>query len=215
MFVRRESYRKASVVDLQKDRGDSTLVSTILVIPLILGILITMIDLSVYFSNRSQVMNMARDAVRVIAIYGGNGTDTQATPLEAAYGISRATACSGAPQNDPAVNEAYNNADPALTTNRTNSTAVECQLMNTMATSSTLINVQLERLTCGPQKSTQIGSQVYCVVEWRYGSIPGSALGFLQRAKDLYQADGLDGIQTVRVNSTSEVNLATVNLVNR
>lgn len=206
---------KALRAKLDSDRGDSTLVSTILVIPLILGILITMIDVSVYFSNRSQVMNMSRDAVRIVSIYGGNGTDTQATPLEAAYGISRATACSGAPQSSPIVNQAYNNADMTLTTSRQNSTAVECQLMKTIATSSTLISVEIQRVTCGPQKSTQIGSQVYCVVEWKYNSIPGSALGFLQRAKDMYQADGLDGVQTIRVNSTSEVNLATVNLVNR
>jgi len=199
----------------KEDRGDSTLVSTILVIPLLLGILITMTDLSIYFSNRSQIMNMARDAVRTVSIYGGNGTDTAATPLEVAYGISRASACNGEPQTNPMVNAAYNNADTALTTSRTNSTAVECSLMKTLATSASLISVEITNVTCGPQKSTQIGSQVYCVVRWKYNSVPGSGLGFLQRAKDIYNEDGVYAEQTIRVNSTSEVNLATVNLVNR
>lgn len=208
-------FRLRTKDDRKRDKGDSTLVSTILVIPLILGILITMIDVSVYFANRSQIMNMARDAVRTVSIYGGNGTDTAATPLEVAYGISRNTACSGPPQTSPLVSDAYNHADIALTTTRTNSTAVECSLMKTMATTSSLISVKIVSVTCGPQKSNQIGSQVYCVVEWQYNSIPGSGLGFLQRAKDIYGGDGLYGVQTIRVNSTSEVNLATVNLVNR
>lgn len=206
---------KAIRKKMTSDRGDSTLVSTILVIPLILGILITMIDVSIYFADRSQLMNMSRDAVRTIAIYGGNGTSDMATPLEVAYGISRATACSGAPQNSDMVKAAYNHADTTLTTDRVDSTAVECSLMNNIATSSSLISVTVGNVTCGPQKSSQIGSQVYCVVKWTYHSIPGSGLGFLQKAKNMYGGEGLYGEQTIRVNSTSEVNLATINLVNR
>ena len=50
-----------------KDRGDSELVSLVLLIPLIVGILFTMIDMSVYFSNRAQIQSAARDAARTVA----------------------------------------------------------------------------------------------------------------------------------------------------
>lgn len=200
------------------DRGDSTLVSTILVIPLILGILITMIDVAVYFGNRGQILNVARDGARQVAIFGGDGTATQATPLERAYGQSRTTLCAGL-STAPMVSAAYSSS----------SSAIECGVMRSIANTQGLISIRLTGVTCGVVPSggsgaftanatTNIGQQVGCEIRWRYDSIPGSGLGFLERAKSMgyNDAQGLSQMDHVtKVNTTSEVNMSGVPLQNR
>ena len=92
-----------------KDRGDSELVSLVLLIPLIVGILFTMIDMSVYFSNRAQIQSAARDAARTVAIMGGNGTSLSGTPIEVKYGSRRQKACEGLATNER-TKKAYSSA---------------------------------------------------------------------------------------------------------
>ena len=66
------------------DKGDSELVSLLILLPLLLAMLISIIDSSMYFANRSQVQAAARDGARQVAIMGGAGN----TPIEKAYGSS-------------------------------------------------------------------------------------------------------------------------------
>ena len=56
----------------KSDRGDS-LVSFIIVVPVLLMILITSVDYGIFMLNRGQIQAVARDAARTVAIYGGNG----------------------------------------------------------------------------------------------------------------------------------------------
>lgn len=199
------------------DRGDSTLVSTILVIPLILGILITMIDVSVYFANRGQVLNMVRDGARQVAIFGGDGTATATTPLEKAYGQSRATVCAGLSSN-AVVKAAFNNAT---------TTATECSVLRNIGNTNGLISLRVTSIQCGVapsggngdftnNKTSNIGQQVGCEVTWRYDSIPGSGLGFMQKAKQIgYSNQTLAEMDHVtKVNTTSEVNMSNIALQN-
>ena len=66
---------------LKSDRGES-LVSVLIVMPLLVVMLVTMVDFSVYILNQGQVRAAARDAARTVAIYGGNGTSSgQITPI--------------------------------------------------------------------------------------------------------------------------------------
>lgn len=180
----------------RSDRGDSTLVSTIIVMPLIIGILITMIDVSVYFSNRGQMLNIVRDAARQVAIFGGDGTATMATPLEYAYGVTRNTSCAGL-SSSPVVSQAYN---------PTTSSAIECSLLNSISKTAGFVSITVNSVQCGAADSSgnftgstaiSIGSQVGCQVSWQYNSIPGSGLGFLQALKATPQI--------TKVNATSEV----------
>jgi len=196
---------------LRSDRGDSTLVSTVLVIPLILGILITMIDVSVYFSNRGQMLNLVRDSSRQVAIFGGDGTATYVTPLEYAYGVNRTTACSGL-DTRPMVANAYKS---------TTSTAIECSLLKNISNSSGFVSVTVEDIQCGAAtsagnftltKALLIGSQVGCELTWRYDSIPGSGLGFMSRLRFDDAGNILD--QVTKVNATSEVSQANVQCQN-
>lgn len=200
---------------LNSDKGDSTLVSTILVIPLILGILITMIDVAVYFADRGQILNITRDGARQVAIFGGDGTATAATPLEVAYGQSRSSVCAGV-ESMPMVSEAFNSGT---------TTAIECSVLRNIANTAGLISVRVTSVQCGAatsagdftvNKTNNIGQQVGCEVHWAYDSIPGSGLSFLQRARSLgYAQDGLKDMDHVtKVNTTSEVNLNGIPLQN-
>lgn len=67
---------------VQNDSGDSTLVSTVIVLPLLIVIFFTIIDVSIYFSNNSLLNGVARDGARTVAIMGG--TDS---PLSDRYGV--------------------------------------------------------------------------------------------------------------------------------
>lgn len=198
------------------DRGDSTLVSTILVIPLILGILITMIDVSVYFANRGQVLNMVRDGARQVAIFGGDGTATSATPLEKAYsGQSRATVCGGLSSN-AVIKDAV----------KSTTTATECSVLRNIGTTNGLISFHVDSIECGVANAsgdftgsatTNIGQQVGCELTWSYDSIPGSGLSFMNRAKSMgfSGAENLKDMSHVtKVNTTSEVSMANIPLQN-
>lgn len=159
---------------LWSDRGDSELVSLIIVLPLVLAILFTIIDTSIYFSNRAVVQTAVRDGARTVAIMGGNGTNTKATPIEKKYGASISSACAGLATNQ-AVATAY---VPGV------STVIECAALQTYAKDPSLINVKITSLKCTPTVSRGIGAKTTCTVEWEYGSIPGSVLGFIQLSKE-------------------------------
>lgn len=56
----------------QNERGSAELVSFIFVIPLLAWLIFSLIDISLYMNARSEISNVARDAARQVAIYGGN-----------------------------------------------------------------------------------------------------------------------------------------------
>lgn len=71
----------------QSDSGDSTLVSTVIVLPLLMMIIFTIIDFSIWASNKSLIQDAARDSARSVAIMGG--TDS---PLSDRYGVNESAA---------------------------------------------------------------------------------------------------------------------------
>jgi Flp pilus assembly protein TadG len=158
------------------------------------ALLITMIDTSIFFSNRSQIQSAARDAARTVGIMGGNGTAAQATPIEVRYGLDRSTACARVTAGSPAA--------AAL---KSSSTPIECNLMAALSESRGLINTTFSSVTCSPTFTARVGANVKCEVQWSYGGIPGSALTLVTNA-DTEKA-GVAGQQTTSVSSTSEVGI--------
>lgn len=53
-----------------KETG-SDIVTTLFLIPLIVALLFTMIDVSTYFQTKTQVQNITRDGARTVALLGG------------------------------------------------------------------------------------------------------------------------------------------------
>lgn len=190
---------KALKKRLKSDKADSEMVSLVLLLPLVLGILFTMIDTSIYFSNRAAVATVARDGARTVAIMGGNGTATTQTPIEHKYGLSKAEACAGLSTHE-VVKKAFSNP-----------TTIECNVMRGLAENSALVNVEITRVICSPNTSSYIGQRTSCAIEWNYGSIPGSALTLIKGSKDSGEVDvdkhGFAGEQKTIGTSESEVAL--------
>jgi Flp pilus assembly protein TadG len=155
---------------MRSDKGSSELISLIILLPIVLAILFTMIDASIYFSNRAQVQAAARDGARTAAIMGGDGTATTATPIELKYGVPRSTACVGL-STSPMTKTAYK---PATTS------AIECQVLQAFTRNSSLISVEITSVICTPSVTAAVGSKTTCTVDWDYNSIPGSSLGFIK-----------------------------------
>lgn len=56
------------------ERGND-IVTTVLLLPIMVFLLFTMIDVSYYFQARSIVQSTAQDGARMVALYGGEGTN--------------------------------------------------------------------------------------------------------------------------------------------
>jgi len=170
---------------MKSDRGASSLISFMLVVPLLLGAVFMTIDFTFYNANRNQVDAIARDAARTVAIYGGNGNATKATSIEKSYGMSRANACSSGRSDITDAPQKY----IFVNANKANMTGVECNVLAAMATSSGLTSISDKvpvTVKCGPDSAPNIGSRTFCTVKYTYDSMPGNALSFLK----IRNADG-------------------------
>lgn len=181
---------------LRRDRGDSSLVSLIIVLPLLLGLLFTIFDISAYFSNRAYIQTVSNNGARTVAIMGGNGNGTQSTTIEAKYGMTRADTCDK-------VDKTLRVAEAAA--NLSTSTAVECNMMVSLQEANGLVNVTVQSVKCTPSITTSIGGRTSCEIKWTYGGTPGSGMSLLQLGK----------LNTTAGSSESEVNLTGSPLVAR
>lgn len=196
---------------MRNDRGSASLISFILLVPLFLGLVITAVDLTFYFTNRNQVQAIARDAARTIAIYGGNGSTTQTTSIQNKYGVTKTTACSAARLSGD-LKDAPNKylfSD----TNKTNYTGTECNVLAALANSTGLVSFSLDSkdtgvakaITCGPIEASSIGSRTYCNIVYAYKGMPGAPLSFVQIRHDNGSTSGLLSVNKVNESSESEV----------
>ena len=78
----------------KSENGGSEIITTLMILPLILWLIFSLIDVSVYLTARSSVQNAARDAARQVSVWGGN--NSRLNPL----GVTVATAT---------FNQLYNN----------------------------------------------------------------------------------------------------------
>lgn len=194
--------RKFFIKRRHKDSGDSELVSLLILLPLVLMLLFTMVDTTIYFANRSQIQSAVRDGARSVAIMGGNGTSSMGTAIEAAYGVPRASACSEIVRTSNVTKKAY----------KSTSTAIECSVLQKYATNVGLINVTVKNLKCDPIITSEaIGQTTTCKVDWEYGGIPGSSLGFIKTADGKFPMRESTSIG----QSESEVRMDSGNLRNR
>lgn len=158
---------------LRSDRGDSTIVSLVFVIPLLLGLLFTIFDISCYFANRAYVQTVAHNGARTVSIMGGNGTASKSTPLEAKYGMTKAETC-GVVSSTGIASEAK----------KSTSTAIECNMMIALQDASGLVNVTVQGVKCTPDSTTSIGQRTSCEVTWAFGGTPGSGMSFMGLGQD-------------------------------
>lgn len=56
----------------RRDENGNDVITSVFMLPLIIGLIVTMIDVSTYFQARSEVQNITKNAARTIALVGGN-----------------------------------------------------------------------------------------------------------------------------------------------
>lgn len=179
---------------MRSDRADSTLVTFVLVMPLFFMFVVTMIDTSIYFANRAIIQQVARDGARQVAIFGGDGTATTRSPLEASYGDSGTC------------------AEVSNATGRTaNKTEIECKILQRYDQGSGLTNVIVDRVDCGPDTTLAIGQTTFCNVDWTYGGIPGAVTNFFKTR----EGESPFHTNQTRVTGQSEVNMTGIAPVTR
>lgn len=194
---------------VKSDRGSSSLISFILLVPLFLGLVITAVDVSFYFSNRGQVEAVARDAARTVAIFGGDGTATTATTIEKSYGSTKAKACAGSRTSFGDLKDAPNKYIFSQAA-RESMTAVECNVLAALANSTGLVSFSTDTpvlVNCGPDEAQTIGSRTYCEITYTYDGMPGAPMSFIQIRQDDGSTGGLLSKNVVTKSSESEVKL--------
>lgn len=72
----------------KKERGAAEIVQTLFMLPLVLVLIFAMIDIGFFFSARTTVQNMTRDAARQVAMAGGVDTRLSTYDIEAALSKS-------------------------------------------------------------------------------------------------------------------------------
>lgn len=177
----------------KNEKGDATLISLIVALPIVLLVLFTLIDSGLYFMNSQSISSAARDAARTVAIYGGNGNSSKYTTIEKAYSVG--TKCTSDTKKLTA-----------------SGTSTECALVDLLGSSPMLSGVKINKVSCGPPVTTGIGQDVTCTVQWDYSGIPGSAISFIKSpttGKSPFESNTTIGV------SQSEVQLKTKDLVKR
>ena len=194
----------------KSDRGASSLISFILLVPLFLGLVITAVDLSFYFSNRGQVEAVARDAARTVAIFGGNGTagigSGSMTTIEASYGTKTIDACSDSRPDIANAPNKYIFTD--VSNKQSTKTAVECNVLAALANNNGLVSFSTQDpvdVQCGPGVAASVGARTYCTIKYTYDGMPGAPMSFVQIRNDDGSVSGLLGSNAVTKSSESEV----------
>jgi len=207
---------KKMLAKSREDRGSSALISFILLVPLFLGLVITAVDVSFYFSNRGQMEAIASDAARTVGIYGGAGTSDMATTIEKKYGNPTGACTSGRKDLNDGTSEENtarkNMFKEILGSNPANHTSVECNVAAAIANQQGLVSVSFDRsinpdlgVKCGPAVAATIGTRTYCDINYAYTGMPGSPMSFIQFRMEDGQSSGLLGVNKITKSSESEV----------
>ena len=139
MKHRKNNFLSRIKIAKNSDEGTANLVSMIFMVPIFIGLLFTMIDTSIFFFNRAQIQNAARDSARTVAIMGGNGR----TPIAEHHGMRHGQACSLDNIFGPAHARPSNAGLGAVGLNNASLSPIECNLASTLIRNSSLMMVNL------------------------------------------------------------------------
>lgn len=156
----------------RSERGDSNVIVMIIIFPLLWAIIMTILDMGVFMTDRTIITNTLREGARSVSIVGGTTSD-----LAGAYGISKdVSAC----RND----------HPSLDSTATDS--ISCVTAQSIDWNAGLVRVAVKNVKCGPDRAERVGDAVYCQAAYTYVGFPGSAMGFFG-TKNLSSRSGAEG----------------------
>jgi Flp pilus assembly protein TadG len=170
---------------IHEEGGENT-ITMILAFPLLWAIIMTIIDMGVFFNDRTLLTADLRDGARTVAIFGGTSSkDSQ--DLITAYGAK----CSGG----------Y----------ATSSDTVSCLVSKKIADNKGYTAITISDINCGVDgdaSNVKIGTATWCSAKYQYSGFPGSALGFMGGSFSAQAGTNVNGSWndgTIKVSAQSEV----------
>lgn len=150
----------------REDRGDSSVVSLLFLIPLFVVIAVSAVDFWIVQKNTAAVESITREAAATVGILGGN------TPNE----LSKGTTTTEGAYLSPGVGM-QNECTEA-------STPTECSIIDRIKAmdGKGIGNIVVKNVRCGPGYTTDIGQPTFCEVEWRTSPVPMSFRAFSMNA---------------------------------
>lgn len=194
----------------KSDSADSVVITTVMVWPFLIMMLITMIEVPILFENRFVLQTDLRSGAKTAATLGG--VNTISSKLAATYG--NANACSTMDASAKAI----------LKSGWKSTDAVTCSTASVIAANKTYINLKVYDLTCSPAVTETVGATTYCEAKYNYGGIPGGSMSLIggtqhfgQGTRGLTLNNSTDGTNTgsgiqyghIRMSDQSEVCLGT------
>lgn len=136
------------------DKGSADLTVMVMFLPVIAGIVLSMIEANFYFGNKASYEALAEKGANTISIMGGAGSYDQQTNLEESFGRNTT-------QSD------IDTCMEGSSKEATDANAVECWIVDALETSpiaaSSIIDVD-----CGPPTTANIGDRAYCTIEFSH-----------------------------------------------
>lgn len=158
----------------QSDIGAASIITSMLLLPIMFFVIISAIDMGLYFNSQALVENAASDASRTTVLYGGAGTASHHSDRELQYGTQ---------VTHSQLSEMGDNVGVNV------SNSVEYELVNDLLGKETAL-FRLVSVECGPNSLGKVGEVAYCDVEWGYDGLPVSAWGMMVSNNDIQTSTG-------------------------
>jgi len=176
--------------NVNSDKGDANVITSMLIIPFVFFLIVSAIDIGMFFNNKMLIANAARDGARTTGIIGGTGDKENMTALEKSYAgsmtkdeVTNCRTLKESSEEDPDENSFIFTA----------SNSMECLVAKEIGASNSF-RLDINNVTCGPKTTSHIGERAYCEVDYTYNGLPASFFSILAGEQ-----------QTVTESSAAEV----------
>lgn len=169
----------------RSDDGETTVVATVFVLPIILMMIVTMIEVPLLMSNRNLLENDLRQGARTVALLGGTESELGKT-----YGAS--DACER-PDIAPWVTQTTLVSDQYVSTvYPSEANMVTCMLAYNIGTNTSYIAFHIYHIVCGPKQAGKIGKTVWCQADYYFDGIPGGSMSLIGGTKHFGWGKGVN-----------------------
>lgn len=160
-----ERMRKASA----SDQADAGIITSLFLLPVVFFLLISVIDVGLYFMNEATITKAARDGATTATTLGGVGDRDYYAPAESNYPqrvskseLQSKTSSYGFPVRN----------------------SIEYFVAQDLVESASTYEVELAGVECYTRNSSisisKLGQNAVCEVKWRYNGLPLSGWGMVQ-----------------------------------
>lgn len=161
----------------RSDDAEASIITSLLLLPLIFFILITVIDVGMFYMNEATISKAARDGATTAATLGGVGSREYYAIAEQDY-----------PQRMTQADLAARSSEYGFTVDNT----IEALVAQDLVDSGGTYMVNLDDVRChvvnensGDSSDVdELGNRPVCEVEWRYDGLPLSGWGMVQSRDD-------------------------------